>query len=129
MSQDGPAARTHEEFCRAIETGEGFYLACPNGHGAVPPRRVCPHCGVQSLTTQALPDTGRVQARTVVHVGTSAFTDSVPYITAIAEFGPVSLTGVVTGAPPDAVEQGTEVTVGTKRTEERERPTLVFEPR
>lgn len=128
MSQDGMSVWTHEEFCRAIETGEGFYLACPDGHGSVPPHRVCPHCGAQTLTAEPLPETGRVQAATVVHVATAAFADSVPYVTAVADFGLVSLTGIVSGAT-DSVERGTEVTVGIERTEGRERPTLVFEPR
>jgi uncharacterized OB-fold protein len=126
VSQPETAARTHDEFCRAIETGEGFYLACPDGHGSVPPRRVCPECGAQQLTVEPLPETGRVQAATVVHVATSAFADSAPYLTAIADFGPVSLTGIV--AETGAVEHGTAVTVGIERVEERQRPTLVFEP-
>jgi len=128
MSQGEAPARTHDEFCRAIETGDPFYLVCPDGHGSVPPRRVCPQCGAEPLTTRPLPDTGRVQAATVVHVATAAFADSVPYVTAIADFGPVTLTGIVTETSPDAVEHGTAVTVGIERTDERQRPTLVFEP-
>ncbi|MBX0288621.1 Zn-ribbon domain-containing OB-fold protein [Haloarcula salinisoli] len=129
MSERETASRTHDEFCRAIETGDPFYLACPDGHGSVPPRRVCPECGAQSLTVEALPETGRVQAATVVHVATSAFADSAPYVTAIADFGPVSLTGVVAETDPEAVEHGTDVTLAIQRTDERKRPTLVFEPR
>jgi len=129
MSENGVAEVTHEAFCEAIETGDPFYLACPDGHGSIPPRRVCPQCGAQSLTARALPETGHVQASTVVHVATAAFADSVPYVTAVAEFGPVGLTGVVTETDPAAVERGTAVTVGIERTDERGRPTLVFEPR
>lgn len=126
MSQHEAAACTHDEFCRAIETGDPFYLACPNGHGSVPPRRACPHCGAQQLTVEVLPDIGQVKAATVVHVATSAFADSAPYVTAIADFGPVSLTGVI--AKTDTVEHGMDVTVSIKRTDERSHPTLVFEP-
>ena len=129
MSHDEQPRWTHDEFCRAIETGEGFYLACPDGHGSVPPRRVCPHCGAQSLSMEPLPETGRVQAATVVHVATAEFADSVPYVTAIVDFGAVSLTGLVTETDVDTVEQGTEVSVGIERSEARQRPTLVFEPR
>jgi len=129
VSQRETGARTRDEFCRAIETGDPFYLACPDGHGSVPPRRVCPDCGAQSLTERSLPDSGRVRAATTVHVATSAFADSAPYVTAIADFGPVSLTGLVVGTAPDAVEHGTDVTVGIQRVDERQRPTLVFEPR
>lgn len=129
MNQDGNAEWTHDEFCEAIEAGDPFYLACPEGHGLVPPRRVCPHCGAQTLTAEPLPGPGQVQASTVVHVATSAFADNVPYVTAIAEFGPVSLTGVITESTADTVEKGTPVTVNIDRTETRQRPTLVFEPR
>ena len=129
MSQHGRAKQTHDEFCEAIEAEDPFYLACPDGHGSVPPRGVCPQCGAESLTTRPLPDTGRIRAATVVHVATSAFADSVPYVTAIAEFGPVSLTGVVAETTPEAVEHGMEVTVGIERADGRQRPTLVFEPR
>jgi uncharacterized OB-fold protein len=62
-------------------------------------------------------------------VATSAFADSAPYVTAIAEFGPVSLTGVVTESTADDIEHGTAVTVDIERTKARKRPTLVFEPR
>lgn len=129
MSQDGETGWTHDEFCEAIEADDPFYLTCPDGHGSVPPRRVCPQCGAQSLTAHPLPEIGHVQSYTVVHVATSAFADSVPYVTAIAEFGPVNLTGIISETDPDAVEHGTEVTVGIERTVERQRPTLVFEPR
>ncbi|MDS0281913.1 Zn-ribbon domain-containing OB-fold protein [Haloarcula onubensis] len=129
MTGEEAAAWSHDAFCGAIEAGEPFYLACPEGHGSVPPRRVCPDCGAQSLTDRPLPETGRVQASTVVHVATAAFAESAPYVTAIADFGPVSLTGVVTETPPEEVEYGTEVTVGIERTDERARPTLVFEPK
>lgn len=120
---------THDAFCEAIEAGDPFYLACPDGHGSVPPRRVCPECGAQSLADRPLPATGRVQTSTVVHVATPEFVDSVPYVTAIADFGPVSLTGVVTETPPDDVEHGMEVTVGIQRADGRKRPTIVFVPK
>jgi uncharacterized OB-fold protein len=110
MSQVGRSEWTHDEFCEAIEAGDPFYLACPKEHGSVPRRRVCPQCGVESLTTPQLPETGRVQASTVVHVATPAFADSVPYVTAIGDFGPVSLTGIFTETSPEDVEHGTVVT-------------------
>lgn len=129
MTLDETAGWTHDAFCDAIEAGDPFYLACPDGHGSVPPRRVCSQCGARSLTDRPLPDTGRVRAYTVVHVATPAFADNVPYVTAIADFGSVTLTGIITETAPDAIEQGTEVTVGIQRSDERQRPTLVFEPR
>ena len=35
----------YDDFLDAIEAGEGYYLECENGHGWLPPRRVCPECG------------------------------------------------------------------------------------
>ncbi|MFC6954269.1 Zn-ribbon domain-containing OB-fold protein [Halorubellus litoreus] len=128
MSEQETPVQSYEAFCAAIEAGEGFYLECPDGHGSVPPRRVCPDCGAQSLTTRAIPEIGRIRAQTVVHVATPAFEDRVPYVSALADFGPVTLTGVVVETTPDAVEHGTEVTVGVERSDDRDRPTLVFEP-
>ena len=128
MSEQGSADRSYEAFCAAIEAGEGFYLECQDGHGSVPPRRVCPACGAQSLTARALPKTGTVQAQTEVHVATPAFADLAPYVSALADFDPVTLTGIVVETTLDTVEYGTEVTVGVERSDDRERPTLVFEP-
>lgn len=128
MSPDISVDGGYGAFCAAIDAGEPFYLGCTDGHGSVPPRRVCPECGDSHLTAQPLPATGSIQNHTVVHVGTPAFADRAPYVTAIADFGPVSLTGIVE-ATPTAVENGMDVTVDIETDVDRERPTLVFEPR
>ncbi|MFB6137318.1 MAG: nucleic acid-binding protein [Halobacteriaceae archaeon] len=86
-----------------MAAGEAYYLACDAGHGTLPPRTRCPHCG-GDLSVRPIPATGTVVARTVVRVPTTAFADAAPYVSAIADFGPVRLTGVVPGAPPDGAE-------------------------
>ena len=98
-----------DDWLDGLAAGEGTYLACPDGHGWLPPRRVCPVCGSQNLTEQSLPETGAVTTYTVVHVGAPDFDDETPYATAIADVGPVDLTGVVRGVEPDDVTVGMPV--------------------
>lgn len=107
MSRDGG----RDDWLDALDAGEGYYLACEAGHGSLPPRRVCPHCG-GDLTERDLPASGRIETYTVVHVGTPAFEEQTPYVTAVAEFGGVSLTGLVRDGPADGVEVGMPVGVG-----------------
>ncbi|MDS0477836.1 Zn-ribbon domain-containing OB-fold protein [Natrinema sp. 1APR25-10V2] len=91
------------------EEGAAYYLECDNGHGSLPPRRVCPDCGSTDLEDLALPEAGEIQTFTVTHVPTPAFEEDAPYATAIADFGPVRITGQVVGVDPAAVETGLEV--------------------
>jgi uncharacterized OB-fold protein len=99
----------YDGWLDAAEDGDGYYLECPNGHGSLPPRRVCPDCGATDLAELDLPDTGSIETFTVTHVPTPAFEDDAPYATAIADFGPVRITGQVVGTDPAAVETGLEV--------------------
>jgi uncharacterized OB-fold protein len=108
----------HDEWLTAIDDGEGYYLACPDGHGALPPRRVCPDCGSPDLGRSPLPETGTVETFTVCHVAAPDFADEAPYATAIADFGAVRLTGVVRGIDTEDVAVGmvVEPAVGTNDT-------------
>jgi uncharacterized OB-fold protein len=108
----------YDEWLAAIGDGEGYYLRCADGHGSLPPRRVCPRCGSAALERARLPSTGTVETFTVCHVGIPDFADEEPYATAIADFGDVRLTGVVRGVDPDEVAVGmaVEPAVGTNRT-------------
>jgi uncharacterized OB-fold protein len=92
---------SYDDWLDAVADGEGYALTCPNGHASLPPRRVCPDCGAADLTEAALPAAGTVETFTVVHVGTPAFVDETPYVTAIADFESVRLTGVVRGLDPE----------------------------
>jgi len=108
----------YDDWLEAVDDGEGYYLACPEGHGSLPPRRVCPHCGSTELDQAALPAAGTVETYTVCYVGGPDFEEEEPYATAIADFGYVRLTGLVRGMDPEDVTVGmsVEARVGTNRT-------------
>ncbi|SDZ87165.1 hypothetical protein SAMN04488065_0912 [Haloplanus vescus] len=108
----------YDEWLDAIDDGEGYYLECTEGHGSLPPRRVCPHCGTTDLNRTALPSTGTVETYTVCYVGGPEFEDEEPYATAVADFGAVRLTGVVRGVDPEDVTVGATVEprIGTNQT-------------
>lgn len=118
----------YDDLLDAIGAGNPYYLECPEGHGSFPPRHVCPHCGATSLSESPLPETGEIEAHTLVHVPTPRFLDDAPYVTAVVDFGPVRLTGQVMGMEPETVENGTNVTVEVERTETGDERLLVFEP-
>lgn len=101
----------YDEWLDAVAAGEGHYLACPEGHGWLPPRRICPTCGARDLREEPLPETGEIETASVVHVATPRFEAEAPYATAIAAFGPVRLTGVVRGVDPDGANAAVGATV------------------
>ncbi|AAG19169.1 Zn-ribbon domain-containing OB-fold protein [Halobacterium salinarum] len=107
----------YDDAIDALAADEGYYLACPDGHGSLPPRHACPHCGARELTETALPETGTIDSCSTLHVATPAFADDAPYVLAVASFGAVRLTGQVR-AEPGTVEIGDEVaaTVGESAT-------------
>ncbi|PSP32908.1 nucleic acid-binding protein [Halobacteriales archaeon QH_10_67_22] len=108
----------YDDLLDAIEDGEGRYLECPNGHGWLPPRRVCPDCGARELTETPFPDSGEVSTYTTISVATPQFSDDAPYVTAIVDFGAVQVTGLLRGVDHDEVEVGMPVglTVGERET-------------
>ncbi|MEF8857092.1 MAG: OB-fold domain-containing protein [Haloplanus sp.] len=108
----------YDEWLDAIDDGEGYYLECPEGHGSLPPRRVCPYCGSTELDRSELSAPGTVETFTICYVGGPDFEEEEPYATAIADFGDVRLTGVVRGTDPENVTVGmpVEARVGTNRT-------------
>lgn len=118
----------YDEWLEAIAAGEGYYLACPNGHGSLPPRRVCPHCGSTDLDEASLPATGTVETYTIVSVPTPQLADDAPYATVIASFGPVRLTGLMWERYVDSIEVGMSVETGVGQTETRGREVLTLRP-
>ena len=98
-----------DEWLDALESGDAFYLECANGHGELPPRRVCPECGSTDLREKSLPVSGEIETFTVTHVPTPSFAEDAPYATAIANFGPVRITGQVVDLDVEAVETGLPV--------------------
>ncbi|MDH5020838.1 Zn-ribbon domain-containing OB-fold protein [Halobacterium rubrum] len=118
----------YDGFLDALADGDGFYLECSEGHGSLPPRHVCPHCGSDNLTETPLPETGTVDSCSTVHVATPAFVDDAPYVVAVVDFGPVRLTGQVR-ADPDSVAIGDEVAAGVGETATTSERLVTFEPR
>ncbi|MFB6132807.1 MAG: Zn-ribbon domain-containing OB-fold protein [Halanaeroarchaeum sp.] len=117
----------YDDFIDALETGSGYYLECSEGHGSLPPRRVCPQCGDRDLARRDLPEAGTILAHTVVHVPTPRFVDDVPYVTAIADFGSLRVTGQIVGTDPNTVENGATVVPDVGRTETDGDRLLTFE--
>jgi uncharacterized OB-fold protein len=115
---DVPGDTGFDEWLAALGRDEGYYLACPDGHGSLPPRRACPRCGSPDLAETPLPASGTVKTYTVCHVGGPDFADEEPYATAVADFGAVRLTGVIRGTDPEDVAVGLPVApdLGTNRT-------------
>ena len=113
MTDDYPATdgqpASYDEWLDAIAADEGFYLESPAGVGSLPPRRVCPETGSTDLTREPLPETGTIETYSVVHVAPPGFADDAPYVSAIADFGPVRLTGIVRGLDPDTIDEDTEL--------------------
>ncbi|MDS0298146.1 OB-fold domain-containing protein [Halogeometricum sp. S1BR25-6] len=119
----------YDEWVEALGTDDAFYLECPEGHGSLPPRRTCPHCGATELAETPLPETGAVETYTEVHVAGPDFDGQTPYVTAIASFGDVRLTGVLRDASGEDVDAGLSVGVETAENPDTGDATVVFRPR
>jgi hypothetical protein len=128
MSDEAPDGK-YDDLLDAIEDGEGYYVACTNGHGSLPPRRVCPHCGDRQVSEEPLPDSGELVTHTTISVPTPQFSEDAPYVTAIADFGPLDITGVVRGVAPEDVETGMVVGIEVGERETTGDRMLVFRPR
>jgi uncharacterized OB-fold protein len=128
MPEPTDANAGHDEFLAAIESGEGYYLECDAGHGSLPPRRACPHCGSTRLSETTLPDVGEVETSTEVHVATPQLAEDVPYVTAIARFGAVRLSGFLRGHDGAEAVVGTAVSPTVETTETTGERVLVLRP-
>jgi hypothetical protein len=117
-----------DDLLDAIGRDEGYYLECPDGHGSLPPRRICPHCSSRELTETPLPDAGEIRTYTTVAVAAPQFAEDAPYVTAVAAFGPVRITGIVE-ADPAEIDVGTTVSVGLGESETRGERYVSLTPR
>jgi len=117
-----------DDFLDAVEDGQPYYLAGPEGDGWLPPRRVDPATGSTELTEEPLPETGEIVTLTQTHVAGPDFADDAPYVVAIVDFGPVKVTGQIRGADPGDVEIGDAVSIGVDRTETQDDRLVVFDP-
>lgn len=119
----------YDEFVEAIDAGEPYYLECANGHGHLPPRRVCPDCGSQEFSEKSLPESGEIQTFTITNVASPNFAEDTPYATAIADFGPLRMTGQVRGVDHEEIEVGMVVGLEVAEADTTGDPLLVFRPR
>lgn len=126
MSDPTDCEAGYDEWLDAIAAGEGYSLVCTEGHGSLPPRRSCPECGDLELTEEPLPEVGTVVTFTVIHVPTPQFEGNAPYVTAIATFGDVRVTGILRGVDPERVGTGRSVRLDVAKDDGERR--LVFRP-
>lgn len=118
----------YDEFLDALEAGDGYYLESSDGRGWLPPRRVDPRTGDANLTEKPLPDTGTIVTKTVIRVPTPQFDGDAPFALAIADFGPVKMTGHVRGTDPEEVDQGMQVQPTVETRETTDDRMIVFRP-
>lgn len=118
----------YDDFLDAVAADEAYYLECSEGHGWLPPRRVCPECGSRELTEQSLPESGTVETYTTVRVPAPRFADDAPYATAVVDFGPLRVTAQFDG-DPEAVETGLIVGLGVGKTVTTGERVLTVSPR
>ena len=117
----------YDDFLDALADGEPFYLESPSGNGWLPPRRMDPETGEREFTEKPLPETGEILTSTITKVAEPSFAEDAPFVVAVAEFGPVRLTGQVRGIDHEDVEIGQAVTASVGESESGER-LVVFEP-
>ena len=118
----------YDDLLDAVEEGEGYYLECANGHGSLPPRRSCPHCGSPELTETPLPEVGTIETYTTTQIAAPSFSSKAPYTTAVADFGPVRVTGIVRAEPED-ISTGLTVGLAVGRNTMTGNRMLTFHPR
>jgi len=118
----------YDDFLDAVEAGEPYYLESPSGNGWLPPREVDPETGERELVEKDLPETGEILTYTITNVAGPSFADDTPYVVAVAEFGPVNVTGQIRGVDHDEVDIGDEVALSVGRNETEDERVVVFEP-
>ncbi len=121
---DDPGNEGYDEWLDALADGEGYALVSPEGYGSLPPRRVCPETGSTDLSREPLPDSGTIETYSTIHVASPEFGGETPYVTAIADFGVVRLTGLCRGI--EDPEVGTRVTADVEAVGEER--SVVFRP-
>ncbi|TMT81765.1 nucleic acid-binding protein [Haloterrigena sp. H1] len=124
MSVEIACETGYDAWLDALEAGEGYYLR-RDGRALVPPAMAG---AAADLEREPLPDTGTVEAKTVIRVPHPDFGSDVPYAIAIVEFGPVTLTGQVTGIDPEAVGTGFEVEATVLEAETSGKRFVAFRP-
>jgi uncharacterized OB-fold protein len=117
-----------DDFLDAVEAGEPYYLEGPDGDGWLPPRRIDPATGSRQLKKKPLPEAGTVVTFTQAYVASPEFVDDAPFVVAIADFGPVRVTGQIRGIDPDEIEMGQTVRIDVEHAETTDARLVVFRP-
>ena len=129
-SNGDPASNgAHAAWLDAIESGRGFYLECPDGHGWLPPRGVCKTCGTTELDRVALPASGVIETYTEIHVPSPRFEHEDSVVVAIADFGGVSITGRLDVTEDESIELGAAVELAVERSATTDERILTFHTR
>ena len=126
---DDASNGAHTAWLDAIESGRGFYLECPNGHGWLSPRRVCKTCSSTDLDRVALPAAGRIETYTEIHVPSPRFEDEDSIMVAIADFGGVSITGRLYTTAAESIEPGASVEIAVERSATTDERIVTFHTR
>lgn len=122
MTDEAEAIRdgAYDDFLDALDDGDGYFVDTGRGSPSLPPQ---PNDGSHGSedATEPLPSTGEIRTYTVIHAPLPAFAERAPYVVALADFGPVTITGQVRDVEPDAVEVGTTVEATVETTDENRR--------
>jgi uncharacterized OB-fold protein len=118
----------YDDFLDAAADGDPYYLESESGAASLPPLPRDPATGKPDLTEKPLPEPGQVLTYTRTAVAAPEFADDAPYIVAVAEFGPVRLTGQLRGVDPDDLAIGQSVELDVGRSETRDERVIVFSP-
>jgi uncharacterized OB-fold protein len=125
---DRPRDDGYDDFLDGLEATGGFYLADEDGNGYLPPREVGPKTGGE-LTTEPLPESGVIETYSRTEVPPPSLADDAPYIIAVADFGPVSLTGQFRAEDDTDIEVGMPVEATVGRTVTEDERIVVLRPR
>ena len=124
--EDHASDGDHAAWLDAINSGRGFYLECPNGHGWLPPRRVCKTCSSTDLDRVTLPASGVIETYTEIHVPSPRFEHEDSVVVAIADFGGVSITGRLDTTADESIELGAPVELAVERSATTDERILTF---
>jgi uncharacterized OB-fold protein len=117
-----------DDFLDAVADGDPYYLETDDGDAHLPPMPYDPATGEAGPAERPLPEAGEILTHTTTHIAAPQFEDDAPYVTAVAAFGPVNVTGQVRGIDHESVESGQAVTLGVERSNTRDERVLVFYP-
>ncbi|MFB6114069.1 MAG: Zn-ribbon domain-containing OB-fold protein [Halodesulfurarchaeum sp.] len=118
----------YDDFLDAVEDGEPYYLESPSGNGWLPPRAIDPETGETTFTERPLPEPGELLTYSEAYVAAPDFAEDAPFVVAVAEFGPVRITGQIRGMNADDLEIGQAVSIDVDTAETTGDRLLVFRP-